>query len=352
MRQIFSARVRADALSVPLAAVATCIFLSVAGAVQSEETNPSMSLLYSGHSLTASPLPNYVEMIADAAGARLNWNEQQLYGSSIKERLAEPASSSRQPLDKQGQPVSFSAATGAGPYSALIISEQNNVLDSFAWQQTEQTLRAYHEAFAAANPSSKTFFFVPWSGLSSRDQPGDWITFERAAYPVWRCMVGRVDQATPAQVDPHPVLPLPASIALAGVTERLMRPENPLKLSAATDVVAFLFTDDVHLTEAGTYFMALFTYAWLTSAPPPVGSWAPESLTQAEASELQAAAREIFLDLQEQEKTAATDLCVKPGSFAWTYTGFSEKRNVAEGMGPLTARLVRLQRTLRLYWEL
>ena len=79
------------------------------------------------------------------------------------------------------------AAVDGKPYDVLLITEQHRLLDALLWQDTKQYLRAYRDRFISSNPQAEILFFTPWISLSDKDDPMEWISYERAAWPVWQC---------------------------------------------------------------------------------------------------------------------------------------------------------------------
>jgi hypothetical protein len=93
--------------------------------------------------------------------------------------------------------------------------------------------------------------------------------------------VGRADR----------VVYLPAGPALAELVDRATRAGGVAGVTGATvrETVDRLFTDDVHLTQLGVYYMALVNYASVYRRSP-AGAWAPAGVSATQASSLQSIA--------------------------------------------------------------
>lgn len=225
-------------------------------------------LFISSHSLIEQPLPSHLQQIAASLGSPLQWQREYLEGSSIRARVA------------KGQ------ANLAG-FDALVITEQHGLLGSLMWNDTVGELRRYHERFIAANPAGRTWFYEPWLSLDDPADPRRWIAYERAASPVWQCVV------LAAQGSTRRIEPLPAGVALARLVERATQGAGLAGISGASvrETMQRLFIDDVHLTPLGSYYMALVVYATLADRSPQ-GAWAPDGVTASAAASLQTAAWE------------------------------------------------------------
>ncbi len=238
-----------------------------------------MRLFISGHSLTDQPFPDYLAAIARSLGTPVDWGRQYLEGSSILARSADLDAVAR---DLEG-------------CDALVITEQHSVLGGLIWNDTVRCLRAYHDRFIAANPRGVTHFYEPWLGVSDLTDPRRWIAYERAAAPIWRGVVTRVNLSLEAEGRSDRIVPLPAASALAALVERATSREGVTGLSCGStrETLRRLFSDDVHLTPLGSYFMALVTYGAVLGRSS-VGAEAPMAVPVDTARALQQFASEFM----------------------------------------------------------
>lgn len=233
------------------------------------EGAPVQRLFISGHSLTDRPMPDMLAAMLAADGRPVDWNRQHIPGSTIRARTegdpgTPPGSGHAAGVDKEGTPIDIRAELSRQPpYDMLIVTERHTVLDVMAYEGFPRTLKGLVELFLAANPAGTSYFYAPWIGIGSRQDPSRWIAFERAADPVWRCAVAGVNASLAAEGKPARIGFIPAAGALADLVARMIAaPEAAgfAKAATAADIVAALFTDDVHLTDLGNYFVALVTY--------------------------------------------------------------------------------------------
>ncbi|BCH27636.1 hypothetical protein [Mesorhizobium sp. L-8-3] len=312
------------------------------------------SFFVSGHSLTDRPLPDMLEDMARQGGRTLFWQRQHIGGSSIRQRSegsepGRPGSGYAAGTDRDGNPIDVLAAFGAG-YDVLIITEWHRVLDAMLREGTAGQLRDFQDRFIAANPDGASFFFAPWTDLSDPADPSDWIAYERAASPIWQCLVETVNRSLARGSRADRIGFIPASLALAELVERLTSDGLPGFSGMSTpDIVAALFSDRVHLTELGTYFTAVVTYASVfgeeaaTAAP-------PTTLDPVRAEALRDFA--IGFVARWQAQAPAGDCDGVPVGFILAYTGYMERTYSRPEMGYVPAQVKRLRDTARFLWRL
>lgn len=315
-------------------------------------------IFVSGHSLTARPMPDFLQEIIATSGLAISWDGQHADGSSIKDRSfgqddLRPWSGFGLGQDASGNPADVlsmlkAAAVDGKPYDVLLITEQHRLLDALLWQDTKQYLRAYRDRFISSNPQAEILFFTPWISLSDKDDPADWISYERAAWPVWQCTVADVNRGIEQEDGSRPIRIIPASLALAALMENLeQNPDQPgfegLKGRELTDA---LFSDTVHLTPLGSYFMAAVTANALYGDLPSEDH--PHSVPAEQAKTLKRFAANFMTDYRLSEPTFGGGCAGTVGwAFIAHYTGYIEKTYHREDMGYVRAKLQRLRDLLR-----
>lgn len=258
---------------------------------------PMERLFISGHSLTDPPLPVYLSLIAASLGPKpLQWNMQSIPGSPIRARThgANTDEAFKRGTNRTGRDLDVLAewreprTVSGGLYDGLLVAEQHGVLNAMTWHDSVHALALAHAKFLAANPSGSTWLYESWLDLSSKDDPSRWIAYERAASGVWQCVASRASRITALMGPDRPIRSVPSGAALAHLVERATRAEGIAGLSERTPraTIDRLFSDDVHLTPLGQYYMAAVVYATLWERSP-VGAQAPEGLTPALARTLQ-----------------------------------------------------------------
>lgn len=258
------------------------------------------SVFISGHSLVDQPLPNNLALIASSLSTPIEWNRHYVVGSSILARArgnGEPPGSwkgyrSGYNRDTEGldviaelrQPKTISSSK----YDVLLITEQHGLLGTLIWNDTVKFLRHYHDRFIDGNAAGSTYLYHSWLSLRSKDDPRDWIEYERAAAPVWECIATRVNVSLAHEGRQDRIVSIPAALALAElVAAATASPGIPgITRGSVRETVDGLINDVVHATEAGVYFVSLVTYASIFRRSP-VGAESPQTVPPEIAATLQ-----------------------------------------------------------------
>lgn len=346
-----------------LVAAATLLIAGLAGALlpgPAFAEAQARRLFISGHSLTDRPMPDMMAAIAAQAGRPLAWQRQHIGGSTIKRRSqgddgTPPGSGYAAGLDRDGKPIDMPAAFAARPgYDVLLITEWHRVLDAIDREDTVRHLRAVHDRFMASNPSGTTYFYAPWADLSDRAAPQAWIDYERGASRVWQCVVRRANDGLVRENRKDAIRFVPASLALAELVADLTSEGGKPGFEGLKpgEIVALLFSDKVHLTEAGNYFVALVTYASLFGGEI-AEAWAPDWLDPARAATLRAAAAR-FLSGRAVADTLppGADCATITRDFIPAYTAYMRDAYALAETGYFRATIRRLREMLRLMWRL
>ncbi len=254
----------------------------------------------SGHSLLSDPIPSDLAAIASSLGHPFIWRRQYLEGSSIKRRSfgddteGQSWSGYTKGLTQADRAVSVldelrrPEGHPDKPYDALLITEQHSVLISLVWNETPRYLRDFHDRFIAQNPNGTTFFYEPWLSIDNKNDPRGWIAYERAADPVWRCIVEQTNAAISSDGRRGRIRFIPVALALADLIERATQSQGVpgITRESVRATVDSLVADDVHLTRLGKYYVALVTFAFLSGISPH-GAWHPADVSPEQAAVLQ-----------------------------------------------------------------
>jgi hypothetical protein len=245
-----------------------------------------------GHSLVDRPLPDFLAAAAKVRSPDVSWERRYVVGASIRQ-LGPPA------------------LPGA-PFDVLLITENHSLLGTLAWNGTPATLREWHEAHVVGNPGGRTVFYVPWLSRNDLDDPTGWIGYETSAIHVWRCLVARVnaDLARSGRADRIELLP--ASLALADLVRHLRDGGAVPGLPGATPRERYdaIFSDDVHLTATGAYYLSAYVAAALGIASEDAMAAAVTPPVPAEAAASLARHAATFL----ASRAAASDPVMSAGS--------------------------------------
>jgi hypothetical protein len=145
---------------------------------------------------------------------------------------------------------------------------------------------------------------VPWLGMMNRKNVNSWIAYEENALSAWGCVVSKVNHDLVLGQSP-PIYIIPANVALAELVKRLISGSvvEDLENRSNFDRLGWLFSDDVHLTKTGIYYIALVTYAIIFDSSPK-NAWFPQEIGGKIAMNLQSAA----WDFASNKSTSITDI--------------------------------------------
>lgn len=317
----------------------------------------TQSLFVSGHSLTDRPMLERLAGIAAGAGKPIVWNMQNIGGSSIEQRSmgtdpAQPWSGFTSGVGRDGGPVDALAewrqpSVGGEAYDILLVTELHSLLDTVMRQGTVRYLAEYRRRFLEANPSGAVWFMAPWLDVSDKEDPSDWIAYERRASPVWRCAV-QAAGGDPGQTGKG-IGFIPASLALAELVDYLTSaPRAGFEAMTSGEIVRALFTDSVHPTEFGEAYVALIVLATIDGLDARSIAM-PAVATEAQSQTLKDFAADFLARYSAQspeECSGGVSL-----SFAWTYAGYANKIYRADFSWP-RATIQRLRDTARFRWNL
>lgn len=297
-------------------------------------------IFVSGHSLTDHPFPDYLATIAESLNTPAVWNQQNLFGSSIRERVRGRGAGEtgwagyRQGENRDGQGLNVvdelrrPQTIDSDGYDALIITEQHTLLGSLIWNDTIRYLRHFHDRLIEGNPQATTYLYHSWISLDDKDDPGRWIAYEREASQAWQCVVARINQSLAAEGRADRIASLPVAAALATLVERAPRGTVLPSASGASvrHVMDRLFRDDVHLTSLGTYYTALVSYAGVYRQSP-AGAWAPSDISPEQAKVLQNLAWDFIKSYAEEQRATSLETCRAFVAHKFVYTFWSYMRD-------------------------
>jgi hypothetical protein len=245
---------------------------------------------YSGHSLSEG-VPEVVEQIARSLGHRLDFEVQVLGYSLLRQRTkGELPSASEWPGYRAGQ-----NREGAGlnvaeelrqprrlasgdKYDVLVVAERHDLPAIARNERTAFYLTDMAKHLLAGNPDAEVLLYHTWLQVDL-DEPGRWIDYERAVLPMWECVASRANLDLPARGDAPRVRVLPGGSALAEAVAALWTGKVPgVAASDPGARVRLLFSDNVHMSDVGRYYIALVHYAILFGRNPE-GAAIPTPLT-------------------------------------------------------------------------
>jgi hypothetical protein len=235
---------------------------------------------YSGHSLSEG-VPEVIEQIAGSLGDRLDFETQVLGYSLLRQRTkGEVASASewtgyRAGQNREGAGLNVAEElrqprrlSPGDKYDVLVVTERHDLPAIARKERTAFYLSEMAKHLLAGNPDAEVLLYHTWLGVNP-DAPWPWIAYEQAVLPMWECVVSRANLDLPPRGDIPRIRVLPGGGALAELTAALWDGKVPgVAAGAPGGRVRLLFSDHVHPSEAGRYFMALVHYAVLFGRSP------------------------------------------------------------------------------------
>jgi hypothetical protein len=316
------------------------------------QTPGRLDFLLSGHSLTDSPIDEFTASIATSKGLSSEWQKQNMVGSPLFSRTLGHRNDPYNPTDhpwigyRSGNGrngvinliTELRQPSGRG-FTHLVVAERHDSLGPLQWENTVKLLRHFYELAREGSPEVKGYFYTTWADVkgtdSSHDDPTGWIRHEREQQKLWECITARINDSLAHENRLDRMATLPASGALAELVERATT-GTVAGVTAADKATTMrrIFSDDVHLTRLGQYYVACVVFGSL-SRTSPAGGWHPEEIDPATAKVLQEFAwsyvSDYFKDHPNGPQPNAEERLSIAGNFAetfWTYRGRPEQ---AEG---------------------
>ncbi len=251
-------------------------------------------VLFSGHSLSDNPLADHFHAIAQSRGKDNNWQQQIGIGSPLRMRTwgngnwagySTGKNRSGQNMNILNE-VANPQTIGAGErYTHLVVTDRHDIPEVLRWENTVGYLRHFHDRMASANSAAHTYFYHTWLELNTSN-PQPWIDYEKQAIGAWECAASKVNLTLEAASRPDRVTVLPGGLALVHLVEAVMANQVPGITGTTQQKLARIFSDNVHLTNLGMYYMAAVQYAAVYRSSP-VGAPTPSGLEAATVTDLQ-----------------------------------------------------------------
>lgn len=292
-----------------LSALAACL-VCLCSPVSAADAPARVDFLISGHSLTDEPLGAMVSEIASSLGSKSEWQRQNIVGSPISARTIGHRENERDPVahpwtgytsgrNKEGNAFDLvrelrHPSTSSGSYGFLVIAERHDSLGPLQWEKTVPVLRHFYELAREGSPQLRGYFYTTWADVegegSTKANPAGWVRYEREQLKLWESITSRINDSLAREKRADRLATLPASGALAELVDRATTGKVPgVTQGSVKATMDALFSDNVHQTTLGRYYIACVTYSALARRSPK-GAWKPEDVSPEAAASLQALA--------------------------------------------------------------
>ena len=155
--------------------------------------------------------------------------------------------------------VNARAALPTGAYGTLILTEAVPLRGHLQWSNTDGVARDYARLAWSANDNTRVMIYETWHEI------GTDITAWRAALTtdrsLWQGIANSVDAIRPADAPVVGIVPGGQALALMYDATVTWRAQGIAQIQS-------LFTDQIHLNDAGNYLIALVQYATITGRSP------------------------------------------------------------------------------------
>ena len=215
-------------------------------------------ILFIGHSLVGPDLPVMVEAGLRQMREPASVSAQIINGAPLKFNLENPQ-------DAQG--VNGTTELAKGETQVLILTEAVPLAQQITWNDTAGQIAAYARMAVAANPAARVYVYETWASRTSGPGvviEGDvgagipWRTRLTEELPLWEGVVreGAAQSGVAVSL-------IPAGQAMARLSDEV----TAGKIAGVSSMDAF-FSDDIHLSDRGLYFVTLVHLAAITGKSP------------------------------------------------------------------------------------
>jgi hypothetical protein len=247
------------------ALAALVLLIPVLASAQSASARNSARIVYVGHSLINYEMPEMVKAIAESlTGPGVRPIVQVNPGAPI---AAGWNNCRQREFVGQYPPLEFAcdaieSGSDQGPYDTLIVTQTNNPIINSAnpsdFGSTPGDFDNFLNLFLSRNSAGRAFFFAQWEALNSPWHGGqEWTTQIDREMSHFRNLANRIEQV---ERDAHgrtaTITVIPTSLALRELMLAAERGAFP-----GVSGRGQIFSDDVHLTPLGNYFVACVVFA-------------------------------------------------------------------------------------------
>jgi|GEM_PF-2415346 len=232
-----------------------------------QESNP----FYVGHSLVNHNMPYMVQSLAVAAGKQTHYGRQIINGSPLENNFNNPNGA-------EGTP--YTTAFPNGNYNRLVVTEAVPLQNHLTWSNAYVAANNFYN-YAKNNNNGvpvKFYIYETWHCINSgipNTNPNfpngcwydntanstiQWHPRLQADFSLWSGIVTHVRNQNPGD---NQIWMVPAGQAFYNLTIQINAGNVP-GISSFRD----LFSDDIHLTNAGNYFVACVMYATIYGESP------------------------------------------------------------------------------------
>jgi len=249
----------------------TIIFaLCLWGVCISKNLPAQIQAFYIGHSLT-DQVPDMVKSLADDhAQVSFNWVLQSIPGAPLHWQWGRMAADDYTPIPPHY--YGFYHPTHGlpnGNFNVLVLTESvPRINESWSIGATYEYTELFAEYATDFNPNTQVYIYEVWHCLESGTPTGCDFDFDSNPWrqrleddlPMWESVVDHLNNELQLNQE---VCLIPGGQGLARLYDEILLGTVP-----GISVIADLFSDNIHLTDQGKYFIACIHFAMLTGQNP------------------------------------------------------------------------------------
>lgn len=204
------------------------------------------TVFFIGHSLINFDMPAMLDDLAESAGVRHEYAAQ--IGNGAPLQFHWEHADMADGLDAQTE-------LPTGRYDVLVMTEGIPLPEHLEFSHTLEYAGRFYDLAMQGNPATQVYLYETWYDVTD---PA-WRENIDAQRPLWEGIIEELD----ARGDGPDVLLVPGGAALGRLVDRIEAGGVP-GLTSRHD----LFVDEVHLNDAGNYFIALVHFATIYQRSP------------------------------------------------------------------------------------
>ena len=215
-----------------------------------------------------------------------------------------------------------------------MLTERHDLVNTLMWEDTVRYTRHFQDRLVAGNAAANSYLYHSWLPINNKYDPASWVGYERTVAKAWQCTAARVNVSLAATGRGDRMTYLPAGLALTDLVEQAALSGWVAGVSTgnAGQTIDRLFTDSLHLSPLGEYYLSLVSYASVYRRSP-VGAWAPAGVTAEQANALQNVAWQSVSNYYNTASEPSMDQCqaVMRDQVCSAYASYAGNNGVAAG---------------------
>jgi hypothetical protein len=224
----------------------------------------SANAVFVGHSLINYDMPQIVQALAESRGKSMQKAVQVVNGAPLRyswEVCRQAGFTGQWPPD-QFACDAIERGSPAGAFDVLIATDANNSIESNrVYNDTHKYLENFMELLLSRNGRGRTLLYTSWEGWSFHK--GNWVGAIESELAQYETIARQAEALSASRGRNGKVEVIPANLALRELVTRVQSGQVP-GIGARDEI----FSDDVHMTGLGNYYLACVVYAVVFNQSP------------------------------------------------------------------------------------